>query len=53
LIEPEPYEVKVSRTVLRGRGRSNLPELPDDKNNNETVDNPFIDNDPSVNRTTN
>jgi len=30
LIEPEPYEVKVSRTVLRGRGRSNLPELPDE-----------------------
>jgi hypothetical protein len=27
--ELEPYEVKVSRTVLRGQRRSNPPELPD------------------------
>ena len=33
--ELEPYEVKVSRTVLRGQGRSNPPELPD-KIENET-----------------
>jgi len=38
LIEPEPYEVKVSRTVLRGRGRSNLPELPDkDRRQTDTI----------------
>ena len=29
--ELEPYESKGSRTVLRGQGRSNPPELPDKK----------------------
>jgi len=29
--ELEPCEVKVSRTVLRGQGRGNPPELPDKK----------------------
>jgi hypothetical protein len=28
----EPYEVKVSRTVLRGLGTGNSPRLPDTKN---------------------
>jgi len=32
LIKPEPYEVKVSSTVLKGQGRSNPPELPNKTN---------------------
>ena len=28
----EPYEVKISSTVLRGEGDSNVPDLPDTKN---------------------
>jgi hypothetical protein len=29
VIDGTPYEVKVSRTVLRGERESNLPDLPD------------------------
>ncbi|MFA7491790.1 MAG: hypothetical protein WCY58_13640, partial [Mariniphaga sp.] len=28
-IDGKPYDGKLSRTVLRGQGRSNPPELPD------------------------
>ncbi|WP_449424861.1 hypothetical protein, partial [Perlabentimonas gracilis] len=36
--ELEPYEVKVSRTVLRGQGRSNPPALPDTDDKTQHMD---------------